>query len=63
MLDLKDYGPENKKGDRYVLVVIDSFSKFGWTVPLKNKVAQTMKDSFEISLVSSKRKPTLIESD
>ena len=28
----------------YVLVVIDNFSKFGWTVPLKHKIAQTIKD-------------------
>ena len=37
LLDLKDYGPENKRGYRYVLVIIDNFSKFGWTVPLKKK--------------------------
>ena len=29
ILDLKDYGPENNRGYRYVLVVIDIFSKFG----------------------------------
>ena len=28
-LDLKDYRPENKRGYRYVLVVIDKISKFG----------------------------------
>ena len=28
-LDLKDYRPENKRGYRYVLVVIDNISKFG----------------------------------
>ena len=62
ILDLKDYGPENIRGYRYVLVIIDNFSKYGWTVPLKNKNAQTMKDSFENILISSKRKPNLIES-
>ena len=63
ILDLKDYGPENNRGYRYVLVVIDNFSKFGWTIPLKNKNAQTIKDSFENILISSKRSPNLIESD
>ena len=63
ILDLKDYGPENNRGYRYVLVTIDIFSKFGWTVPLKNKSAQTIKDSFENILTNSKRKPNLIESD
>ena len=63
ILDLKDYGPKNNRGYRYVLVIIDNFSKFGWTVPLKNKNAQTIKDSFENILMNSKRKPNLIESD
>ena len=63
ILDLKGCGPENNRGYRYVLVIIDSFSKFGWTVPLKNKNDQTIRDSFENILIISKRKPNLIESD
>ena len=63
ILELKDFGSENNRGDRYVLVVIDNFSKFVWTIPLKNKNAQTIKDSFEIFLISSKRTPTLMETD
>ena len=63
ILDLKDYGPENNRVYRYVLVIIDNFSKFGWIIPLKNKNAQTIKDSFENILISSKRKPNLIETD
>ena len=57
ILDLKDYGPKNNRGYRYVLVVIDNFSKYGWTSALKSKNAQTIKDSFENILISSKRKP------
>ena len=63
ILDLKDYGPENNRGYRYVLVTVDNFSKYGWTVPLKNKNAQTIKNSFENILINSKRKPNLVESD
>ena len=29
ILDLKEYGPEHNRGYRYVLVIIDNFSKFG----------------------------------
>ena len=36
---------------------------FGRSVPLKNKNAQTVKDSSENLLITSKRKPNLIESD
>ena len=63
ILDPKDYGPKKNRGYRYVLVIIDNFSKFGWTIPLKNKNAQTIKDCFEKIRISSKRKPGLIESD
>ena len=56
ILDLNDYRPKNNRGYRYVLVTIDNFSKYGWTVPLK-KNAQTKKDSFETILISSKRRP------
>ena len=48
ILDLKDYGPENSRNHRYVLVIIDNFSKYGWTVPLKIKNAQTIKTLLKI---------------
>ena len=60
---LKNYGPEKNKGDRYDLIILDSFSKFGWTIPLENKNAITKKDSFENIVFTSKRKPQLIETD
>ena len=63
ILDLKDYGPENNGGYRYVLVIIDNFRKYGCKILLKNKNAITKKDSFENILLSSKRKPKLFESD
>ena len=40
ILVLKNYGPENKRSHIYVLVMIDTFSKFGWTVPVKNMLNQ-----------------------
>ena len=61
ILDIKDYGPRNNRFNRYVLIVIDTFSKLGWTIPLKIKNAQTINDSFEDSLITSNRKPNLIE--
>ena len=63
ILDWRDYGPENIRGNRYILVMIDKFNKFGWKAPLKNDNAQTKKDSSESILMSSKRKPKLFETD
>ena len=61
ILNLKRYGPENNRGYRYVLFIIDNFSKIGCTVPLKN--AKTITNSLENILINSRRKPNLIESD
>ena len=63
LLDMIDYGVKNNKGYRYILVVIDNFSKFGWVVPLKNKFAQTITDEVSNLINESKRKPNLIETD
>ena len=63
ILDLRGYGPKNIRGYRYVSVIINNFSNFGWTVPSKNKNGLTKQDSFEIFLISSKRKPIIIQSD
>ena len=32
IVDSKGFGPGNKKGYRYVLVVVDKFGMFGWRV-------------------------------
>ena len=63
ILDLKDYGEEKIRGYRDALVIINNFSNFGWTTPLKNINAQTITESFEKNLINSKRKPNSIESD
>ena len=51
------------KGYRYILVVIDNFSKIGWTIPLKNKYAQSIPDAFSQIIKTSRRKTNLLETD
>ena len=63
LLNKNDYVPKNNKGYRYILVVFDNFSKFGWTIPLKNKNAQSIPDTFSEIIKSSNRKPNLLETD
>ena len=63
LLDMNHYDPKNNRGYRYILVVIDNFSKFGWTKPLKNKYAQSITDAFSEIIKSSNRKPHLLETD
>ena len=63
LLDMNDYGIKNNKGYRYILVIFDNFSKFGWTIPLKNKYAQSITDAFSQIIKSARRKPNLLETD
>ena len=51
-LDLKVYGPQNNRRFGYVLVEIDNFSNFVWTVPLKNKNPQIITDYFEMFFIT-----------
>ena len=60
---MDDYDPKNNRGYRYFLVVIDNVCNFGWTIPLKNKYAQSLTDAFSEKIKSSNRKPNLLETD
>lgn len=44
------------KGIKYLLNVIDVFSKFAWSVPLKDKTGKSITDAFQHIVKSSKRK-------
>ena len=48
------------KGIRYLLCVIDLFSKYAWVVPLKDMKGATITNAFQSILDSSKRKPNKI---
>ena len=38
LLGMNDYGNKNNKNYRYILVVFNKFSKFGWTLTLKKQL-------------------------
>ena len=57
LLDMSDYSIKNNNGFRYIFVIIDDFSKYLFTIPLKNKNSQTITNEFSNILSSSKRKP------
>ena len=46
LIDLRSHSKENQ-GYKYVLMVIDVFSKFGWAVPLKTKTASAVAEALE----------------
>ena len=49
-------------GVRYLLMVIDVFSKFGWTEPLKNKKGETVLKAFK-NILKTGRKPQNLWTD
>ena len=54
---------KHNKGIRYLLCVIDLFSKYAWVVSLKDKRGLSIVNAFQINLGSSKRKPNKIGID
>jgi len=49
-----------KKVFRYMLNVIDVFSKFAWSIPMKDKTGQTKLDAFKLIVNQSGRQPKFI---
>ena len=61
-LIMDKYAKQNK-GFGYILNVIDTFSKYVWCIPLKDKKGKTAADAFENIIKKSKRKPNLLHVD
>jgi hypothetical protein len=49
LVDMSNYSKENK-GYKYLLTVLDVFSKYGWIVPMKNKKGLTTAEAFKLIL-------------
>ena len=49
-----------KKGFRFLLCVIDAFSKYAWVIPLKDKKGMSIFNAFQKILDKSGRKPNKI---
>ena len=63
LADMIDYKNRINKGSRYIFILIDNFSKFVWTIPLKNQSIKTVSAEFLYILTSSKRRPIKLGSD
>jgi len=48
---------------RYLLTVIDVFSKYGWMLPLKDKTGKSVADALKEIFKISKRKPEKLWAD
>ena len=62
LMDLKKYIKQNKNY-RYILVVLDIFSRFAWARPLKRKTGAEVSEALNDIFMKSGRKPSRIWSD
>ena len=63
MADLSDLSEEND-GNRYLLTVIDCFSKYAWAVPIKRKDAKTLEQAFNhLFCIAEPRVPERLQTD
>ena len=55
----KDYDSKGAKAEpyKYILTVLDGYTRYAWCVPLKNKKGETVANAFKDIMKKSKRKP------
>jgi len=59
LVEMQEWSKSNK-GFRYMLNVFDVFSRYAWSVPIKDKTGQTTLDVFKQILKEFGRKPKYI---
>jgi hypothetical protein len=62
LVDMIKYSKENE-GYKYILNIIDCFSKYAWSIPLKTKDSKVVLDAFKKVCSESGRKPLKIWCD
>ena len=62
LVEIQKYSKWNK-GIKYLLTVIDVFSKYGWIKPLKDKKTESVSLAFDLIFKKSKRKPEKLWTD
>ena len=60
LVDMQPYSRWNK-GYKYLLTVLDVFSKYAWVIPIKDKKGETIKNAFKGIIIN--RKPTYLWTD
>ena len=62
LVEMKSFSKQNK-GYKYILTIIDIFSKYGFMVPLKDKTGSSVAKAFQEVFKESGRKPNKIWTD
>lgn len=48
---------------RYILAIIDNFSRYAWCIPIKNKTSESVVNAFATLFKKTKRRPLNVMSD
>ena len=62
LADMQHLAKQNNN-KKYLLCVIDVFSKFPWVIPIQNKMGKTLIKAFQSIVQKSKRKPLSLQTD
>lgn len=62
LIDMQKFSRKNK-GNKYILAVIDCFSRFAWCIPIKSKTPGEIVRAFDILFFGTTRRPVKIQSD
>lgn len=62
LIDMQKFS-RNNKGNRYIIAVIDCFSRFAWCVPIKRKIPSEIIRAFDVIFSKTTRRPIKIQSD
>lgn len=62
LADMQNISTHNN-GNRYILAIIDHFSRYAWCVPIKNKTSESVIKAFQTLFKKTKRRPLHILSD
>ena len=62
LADMQHLAKQNNN-KKYLLCVIDVFSKFSWVIPIQNKMGKTLIEAFQSIVQKSKRKPLSLQTD
>ena len=62
LVEIQKFSKWNK-GIKYLLMVIDVFTKYGWIKPLKDKKTESVSSAFDTLFKKSKRKPEKLWTD
>ena len=62
LVDMSHFARHNR-GYKYLLTIIDIFSRYAWVMPLKTKTGKEITQAFSSVLKKSKRKPQKLWTD